>query len=149
MSSLDSQQVTLALTKTKFIIDELRRKGRFARNRAGDEVFRIQFDSRTFEFLVPTKERPNVTHITVGKSAADCLILDSCVICGPSIDGQVWPALEAVREFDVSLGERENPNTCSYCNKPFEDARALADHIIDAHATPEPDDKTKRKEAVA
>jgi hypothetical protein len=150
-NSLDSQQVTLAITKAPFVLNELKRKQRLVTNPAGDTVFRIQFDSHTFEFRVPTKEKPGNT-ITFGKTVAERLIEDSYVIVGPSIDGQVYPVLEVVREFDLSLGEKENPNTCSYCGanrKPFANARELADHIIEEHAIPDEDKSPKRKESVA
>lgn len=152
MSSLDSQQVTLALTKIPFIIKELERKGRLVRNADGNQCFRIQFDSHTFEFVLPKPKDGVVGNsITVGKSVAECLIQDSCVIVGASIDGQVYPALESVREFDLSLGEKENPNTCSYCKgrRAFESARELADHILEEHADPVDDKPSKSKEAIA
>lgn len=132
MSVLDSQQVSLRLTKVPYIRAELRKKRRIVRDADNEEVFQIQFNSQTFNF----KE----DHIiTVGKTVADCLISDAFVICGAPIDGPVEPVLEVVREFSLSEGETAAPpTTCLFCKEDQGTVADLIDHLRTEHSDDEP-----------
>lgn len=127
MSNLDSQQVTLQLTNIKYILAELRKKKRLIKDENGEDLFQIQFDSRTIDF------RPGRT-VTVGKTIADCLIQDAFVIVGDAIDGPAEQVLEVVREFNLSEGEKPvTPTTCLFCQEDLLTPRALAEHLIKTH----------------
>lgn len=143
MAYLDSQQTSLTLTDVPYVLDELRRKRRLVKDERGDEIFKIQFDSRTFEFFPKSNKFKKKNTITVGKTVGDCLVADAFVIVGPPIDGEVTPVLEIVKEFNLAEGESSvTPTTCSFCKREQGTAMDLARHLIAEH-TPEGDDDAR------
>jgi hypothetical protein len=136
MSGIESSQVKLRLTDDEDILKQLRKNKALRKNpQTGKESYFIQFDSRSFEFRAGSV-------IQVGKLVANGLRRASGLIVGDHLTGEIVPALEIVKEFQI--GEEESKTKCPSCDFDGGTLVSLARHIEKSHKREVDEEKKAR-----
>lgn len=129
MSSIETSQITLRLTKKPEILKQLKKNNILKTDKEGEYAV-YQFDGKCFYF------RPDKP-VTIGHNAAKALIRSSAIIIGHPLTGDVVVAIDEIGHHELGQESSEEEATkqtqCPVCKKDCESLPKLARHLMSAH----------------
>lgn len=143
---MDTTQVRLALTDDPEVLNAMKRRGIFKKNRAGkvEQSLTLMFDAIPFTFV------PGIA-LTLDESIADSLYRQAQVIVDTDDNGPYSPMLKRVARFKLGEQQRtkEDLTVCPICQLQCHDVQRLSRHIAKQHAKADLNDPNPAPNVVA